>query len=444
MLVGSPSTQAAGKFTTRWSGMGTRVTGGMMNVLISLGALGFVWVPQTFLWTYVAFAFFCLLICARAHSHVRPLFVFITLYLLIGLPNISAWRGYVTVDTVRMYSVCVWAVYLPVAFLSRKARFRGGGLRAGPAMSVVITVHLAVTFAVVAYIYLRYGNVLLNQHLRLGIPPLLGYISRSALPLAAVVPFMYTKPRVQLAIVSASCLPSILLGSRGTAAVALLSYALARVYASGWKLGGSRVISRRAGVIAAGLLGIVVVATGFFLRRPADGHLSTASQLVQTYFSVEGWWVYAILPLHIGFRETVGLSNTIMSFEPFTRGGGPPLFFADLFTLLPGEQIAAGQALGEMFGRVESGGLTPGLLGGTYIDFGYWSILIFLGIGLLLAWSIKRGLCDQKYIPIYVILLTQVIHLFHRGFIKPEYITAVAIAWAYVTVIRRIRVGVLS
>lgn len=76
------------------------------------------------------------------------------------------------------------------------------------------------------------------------------------------------------------------------------------------------------------------------------------------------------MPLHIVFRETVGLSNRIITKGQRTSPNSPPLFLADLYTLFPCDERAAGEGLGQLFGTVQSGGLTPGHLGGTYINYG--------------------------------------------------------------------------
>jgi hypothetical protein len=115
------------------------------------------------------------------------------------------------------------------------------------------------------------------------------------------------------------------------------------------------------------------------------------------------------------------------------------LFVADLYTVLPGEQLAGGRSLGQMFGALEAGGLTPGLLGGLYVDYGENSIFFFLVLGLLLAWCLRRACVHARFVPLYVSLLIQAAHLFHRGFLKPEYVTAMFIAAAYAFMTHSVR-----
>jgi hypothetical protein len=155
------------------------------------------------------------------------------------------------------------------------------------------------------------------------------------------------------------------------------------------------------------------------------------------YFDYKSWWVYPIMPLYLGVRETVGLTNRIVTTGARNDSNDHALFVADLFTIVPGAQTAAGQSLAQSFRAVESGGLTPGLLGGLYVDYAEYSVACFTALGLMLAWTLRQVYAKPHLLPVYVVLMSQIAHLFHRGFLKPEYLTAMCISAVYLRVARR-------
>lgn len=402
----------------------------VQTLAIAAVLLAATWLANEFVWVYLFSAALFALICIRAHPRVRPVFIFLAVYLLIALPNISRWRGTIEPYTAKMYATCLLALYVPLAALPRRLDLRVQRLRLTPLLRQALTCHLSCVVAAVVYVYATNGTILLDQELRFGISPLYGYIARSSSALAAFAPFFFRGRWKQALCVAAAVLPSVLLGARGTAVLALVSYAICWLWVR--RASGARLhISRRTAVLAVGVLGLLVVAQGFYVRR-SSGQLATAAEVAARYFEYDSWWIYVVMPLHLGFRETVGLSNRIITEQIANDMTEAPLFFADLYTVLPGEQVAAGQALaGKLGGAFQAGGLTPGLLGGLYIDYQERAVLFFLAIGAMIAWSVRRASASARFVPVYSLILVQLIHLFHRGFLKPEYITTLSIAFVY-------------
>jgi len=170
----------------------------------------------------------------------------------------------------------------------------------------------------------------------------------------------------------------------------------------------------------------------YYIRRmSADSLYLTPSEALSEYFYSESWIGYFLMPLHLGFKETLGITNRIISGQLDNMYTDVPLFIADLITILPGKQVGAGEAMSDMFGAVASGGLTPGLLGGLYVDFAGWSlVIIILIVGALYLFELLSVRGD-KWLVIYALSLIQFMHLFHRGFIKPEYLFAYVIVLVY-------------
>ncbi|WP_394157429.1 hypothetical protein [Vibrio campbellii] len=301
---------------------------------------------------------------------------------------------------------------------------------------MVMSIHLVIVYFSVLTVYVLYGNVLLNQTIRFLIPTSLEYIIKSALPVAALIPMLKYKNKAILLILI--ILPAILIGSRGTAVVSILSYLISDMY---FKFGGFdvyKIVNKNKKFILYSLLALFVIISGFYLRRGGNSDLSSVDVLMSYYFDYDNILIRVILPFHLGFKETIGLSNRVVVESIVNNINVHSLFFADLFTILPGERLAAGQTLGRIFGTVEGGGLTPGLVGGIYIDYKMFTPLFFLFFGVSFYFLESKLYTSPLFILVYSQIIVQFIHLFHRGFLKPEYITSVLIAYFYYFLCHRI------
>ena len=145
-----------------------------------------------------------------------------------------------------------------------------------------------------------------------------------------------------------------------------------------------------------------------------------------------------MVPFHQGFNETAALTSRIVDFGIYNSFTTTPLLFADFDNLLGVSNVAAAQFFGDDIGRVGDGGLTPGLIGGVLLDFKETFFVFFLILGLLLL--VLRTLAQKSriFLGFYVLLIVQLMHLFHRGFVKPEYITIMMIASIYFMTFKRV------
>lgn len=378
--------------------------------------------------------------CVNSNKLERPLVFFITFYLMVALLNISTWRGYTDVYTLKLYFFAFLCLCMPLMFdFKIKKDFR---VRLGRDKNFVllgVAFHLSIVYLCVLYIYGTKGPVILNQSLRFDVPTAIEYIIKSALPIAALVPIIKAKKHFLL--VSIIVLPAILMGYRGTSVLALVSYLVTLWYINGCKDRLSTTKSNRNKTYYfLGVICFLIVFTGFYLRRTGSSELATVDVLIDIYFDYNSPFLYLIIPFYLGFKETIGLSNKLISENITNNINDYPLFFADLFTILPGERLAAGQTLGKIFGTVEGGGLTPGLLGGLYIDYGLYTFLFLIGMGGGFKLVIIQAYRNLLFIPVYTLLLTQYIHLFHRGFLKPEYVTSLFIVVFYFLMLNKIKI----
>ncbi|EWH08496.1 hypothetical protein DS2_17200 [Catenovulum agarivorans DS-2] len=397
-------------------------------------------VLDSYLAVYITFLVLSVFTCINCKKLERPLVFFVTFYLMIALLNISSWRGYTEVFTLKLYFFAFLCLCTPLMFNFKvnydyKARLG----RDVDFVLLGVAIHLFIVYVCVLYIYGTKGPVILNQALRFDIPTAIEYAIKSALPIAALVPVIKAKKHSFL--VAALVLPAILMGYRGASVLALVSYLITLWYVNSCKAQLSAYVnSRNKTYYFLASICFLIVFIGFYLRRSGSSELATVDVLIDVYFDYNNPLLYLIIPFYLGFKETVGLSNKIITENISNSINDYPLFFADLFTILPGERLAAGQTLARLFGSVEGGGLTPGLLGGLYIDFGFYAFIFLVVMGIFFKFIVVLAYRNLIFIPVYTLLLTQYIHLFHRGFLKPEYITSLVIILFYFFMLNKVKI----
>ena len=372
-------------------------------------------------------------------SLLRLIPMFLLVYLGISLMNISNWRGVISPETMYLYLICSLLLLLPLILFTRRNYAFSSHIQylnffERPLFFYVMISHLALVYLALAFIYLKVGPVILSQSLRFQIPTSLEYVIKSSIPLVVFLPFFKLTPKKMYGLLALLVLPTLMIGSRGVVLIGLFSFFIVL-----YSVGSLKIKLDRKKIVYALILAVGVIYLGFYLRR-MGGDLLSPSELLRIYFFYDSPLILLILPLYLSLRETVGLTSMIIDKSMFNNINENPLFYADLYTVLPGVQKAAGQSLGDIIGRVESGGLTPGLLGGVYIDYGSFTTMIyFLSFGLIFAFLYNYSKRNITFFPVFVMVLTQFFHLFHRGFLKPEYVTTIFIAFVYYILMKKIR-----
>lgn len=384
----------------------------------------------SYTYLYICLVSFLVVTVWLVSSYLRVVALFLCFYLSIGLLNISSWRGYITIEVINLYAWAVYLLFAPILLFCRTNDHPVPKLAEGQRFTkIVILSHLMVALLAVLYIYGIIGNVLLSQSLRFRIPTGLEYVVKSVLPIAAVLPFLTI--RRKFLVLLAVLMPAVMIGSRGTAVVAILAYILASLHVMGGRFSLREFIVENRRYLYYMVAALLVIVVLFYLRRSGQSALLSVDAVIAHYFDYDNWFVRSILPFYLGFKETTGLTTKIVSDGVVNSLNPNPLFFADLYTVLPGTNLAAGQTVAQIFGATEAGGLTPGMLGGLYIDYGVGGLVVFMVTGLMFAWLHRCMRFSPYFIVIYAQVITQFVHLFHRGFLKPEYVTSVLIAAFY-------------
>ena len=362
----------------------------------------------------------------------KTILLILYVYLSIGFAPIqTSYRGDNDTFVFVIYLLCFFSLSAGLNFYRFNIKIDFNQCRITDLFKTAYSLHLILCYLTLFYLFFTQGNIFLKQDLRLNLNPALAYFIRSIvfLPIIFTATLKLNRIRVfeLFFYFVLPILPSILLGARGTAITSILSCMLILV------LGEKKIIKTNSliefykrykkRIFFVGLMFSVFIIYGiFFIRRSGTGTLITSSDLLSRYFDNPYIILLLFLPLYLAFKETIGITTKIINEGHFNSYFDYPMVLAELFTILPGEQTAPGRIISqEIYKSILDKGYTPGLVGGLYMDFGtIGTVFAFFIIGYLMALFLKSSR-SQKGIILYLFLMTTFLHLFHRGFLKPEY-----------------------
>lgn len=378
----------------------------------------------------------------------------VALYILVGAPNISLYRGDIDPAFLRIMVLSCFALTAGFAV----GALLGGGVRPGVRSasgqgrqsgnsvleipdSVVFLSALPGLCGVLWVVAGVRGLPLLDPALRFAIDPrALVLVEMLLVPLilrglSLMGAHRTSSPLLQQAELAGWFLLLAVPGYRGWLVGALGVLVLTAL--SSGRLTRRKVLwSGAAALVGVGVLVLFVV-----IRRLTQAELydPTESLRIHGAEALPGWFAQ----IHFSIRESLYTAQGLWSMR--TDGvGGPSLFFADLATLLPGKQQAAGAILGDFFGRSLGGGLTASLPGVLYYEAGPWAFLVLGGMGAVMGagWSrLYRAHASRPAYALYFLIYIYLLHLFHRGTLKLAYLAVPLFLFVMIRLASRGRTG---
>lgn len=375
---------------------------------------------------------------------VRFLIISTAIYFLIGFIPISNSYRFASNELQLFYLLCLFCLYLGLSLSKSKSKSKNINRQSyfiSKKFKAVYALHLTVVYISIFLLFLSMGNFFLNQELRLKIPFYVGYLIRSTAYLPILIaPFLKIRKLKLPELIYYFILPTlpvVLLGARGTFITVILALLICLIIIKKSE-SNSRILeiytnNKKIFLIFFSFISIFVIYFLFALRRNGN-NLMSISDTINVYFSNPTIFLILILPLYLGFKETIGITEKIFSGNYSNEFLDYPLIIAELVTILPGEQIAPGRIVSGLIfgsGNMIDKGYTPGLTGGLFLDFGYYGTLFcFFLFGIFIANYVKKR-SSLKYIIMSTYLVVSFLHLFHRGFLKPEYFTFFIILLLY-------------
>lgn len=377
--------------------------------------------------------------------NIKIIISFLFLYFFIPFLNISSYRGTIEFDTLIIYCSSNILVLISL-FLFSKKRIKTSSLvyiDKSPYLYVFTLIHISIAYILLAYTYFKYGNVFSVQETRFIISPAVGYIIKSTIYIPLIFILLKTPKNFfyYLIFIFLPLIPAFLIGSRGTVIMIIIGVFLLlllmnlekevfsnRINKSYFNIKGKH-------LFLGSMFSVFVLYSIFYVRRAASKVYISSAELINRYFDVNisPILVYLILPLYLNLRETVGITNQIIQ-KDLNNTNFVPMFFLELFTVLPGKQESPGIILGNMIGKVGDAGLTPGVLGGLYLDIGFFCVLFPMFFVMIICYFYKKSQSNDIFKIVYVLSLVQFFHLYHRGFLKLEYFMSFLIIFIYLLI----------
>ena len=378
------------------------------------------------------------------NSKLISLFFFT--YYCIPLPNISTYRGTITYDTLYLYTLMIIIGMIPllIKFKTRSIKGVHKKIITNKQFDIIVSLHLALVYAFIIFIFIKHGNTLIHQELRFSISPYITYLVKTSIYIPLFYVFMNVEKKNKFSLLKFVILPlvpSLLIGSRGTVISILISIGIIyilKAYKSNeeYSIKNEDVWGRfKHAIYALGGIILFIIHSFYYSRRIFSDTLISNMEVVKKYFNSDSPLYLPILPLYTSFRETIGIANVIITKGVENNVAPYPLFISELFTVLPGIQPSPGKLIGDVIGRKLGGGLTPNILGGVYVDFGFFAIFSCILFVLLIKYFYLKSHLSDAYKVLYAITITQFFHLFHRGFLKPEYFMAYIIIGIYMYIL---------
>ncbi len=370
--------------------------------------------------------------------------IFLFTYFFIPFLNISTYRGSISFNTLTFYCCSNIFILLILYIFSHKNQKKISVTYINQNISLYMFafIHILLSYILIGYIYYRYGNILVNQEIRFMISPTLGYLIKSTIYIPLIFSLIKRKKSIRyyFTFMVLPLFPAFLLGSRGTVIMIILGVLFIFILMQKEKKSFINKINihykeiKRRHLLFGLSISTVILYGIFYVRRIGSEVYVSSAELVKKYFDVAipVFFIYMILPIYFNLRETVGITNTIIQ-DNLRNDGIIPMFFLEIFTILPGKQDSPGILLGELIGKVGDAGLTPGMIGGLYLDLGFWAVIFPCIFIFLISYFYQRSSNSDIFKLLYVLSLIQFFHIYHRGFLKLEYIMSFIIILIYLS-----------
>ncbi len=354
--------------------------------------------------------------------HPAPVIgVILAVYLLIGGANLSYYRGIISEDTVRFIflniAMMIFGSSLSSTMGSQRRQTVDPDLTDIPMFYVIIAACPGVLG--VLWILATVGAPILNPSLRFGCPPAalqLIDITSAAFALQAIRMVFMRKPGwLEFALLLGLF---IILNFAGYRNIGLKAFAIG-IFT--WHITGRYRLTPARALFVAGVGMAVLSGLGIF-RRATSTQLSSIDRAM-AFVHASPYLPSSIAEIHFAVRESIGITQTLIM--KYGAGSISGIFFGDLITLLPGKQVSGGGVVAQLMGgALQAGGLTPGLSGAAYIEFGIFGLSIPFAIGLLNGYAWRRAVVNRSiiWITLYSFILIYSVNIFHRGIFAPQYL----------------------
>jgi len=362
----------------------------------------------------------CVTLVARQSGAFHPTVLLgaaLSGYILIGAPNISSYRGEVLPETTTVLLLAVVGIVAGCQLAAGSSR-RTPSRKLISGSAQVVALSFLPGLLGVAILFAQAGLVLADPARRFSASPLaLVLVETLTASLALLCLHVYgdglPPRRGQVFAIFATVALLASSGYRGFAIVAVAIVFFSRHFYG-------RHAIKPISLILVAFLAIGTMAGFDQIRRATSGGALIATETATVRYGAESL-PNGFRQVHFALRESIAVTQRFITAERVSADE-PSLFWSDILTLMPGSQQSGGALVGEVVGRSQGGGITPGAVGAVVYEFGRASPLFFIGLGAVtgLAW---RRVEDSTTGPlVYFFAVVYTLHYMHRGIPKISYV----------------------
>jgi oligosaccharide repeat unit polymerase len=378
----------------------------------------------------IIFSILILMLTMLKSKILAPLTIiigFMIFYYTSGIVNLSEYRGYI--DEYLWTKLLVFSVlsfiggHILYGFVRNKYRITSTYNEISIFKSSLV---LLLAFIATIIITLQNGILLLNPGARSNVSAVLQYMVEFSIPVVILLFNAYSKShrKATILLVLITTLLLFSLGYRNQPMILLLCIFLSIAISNRKKLNYFKINIKLSLIIS---ILLVLFSLLYILRIEKSDDLYDFHKMTDYYNVHSPQITLLLLPFHLQSREAMGVTE--IAIERNTQVNkyidSSLLFIQDIITLLPGDQISAGNVLGIVVNLNPNVSLTPGLIGGLYISFSLAGLVIGLFLLGYLVHSMWRKylITNSAYhLTIVTIMSAYIIELINRGFFKPMYI----------------------
>lgn len=378
---------------------------------------------------FLAFITYPLIMKAARRPDLAFLAILVVYY-SFGIFPLTTYRGYIDQYMWSMVLALAIASYLSGRWLASRFPVRTQASADFGMRSWLATCTLAVSLGCALWIVATHGLVIFNPEARFGISAKLSYLVELSIPV----------------VISKYCYDLWAAGSFRSRLLALPTLTLIMLLSLGYR---NQPILLVIGLVMATFMSMADLGKlkkyrlAFSVLLPSAMFAFGASYLIRTNNSVGrtlDWkttirefdvllpeFTLPYVPLHLAAREGMGVAESSLQRIDDISGYVQRswFFFSDFLTLLPGYSTTSGRVLGMVVNGREDSSLTPSILGGLMIGYGYVGVIVFFLLSsfvlgrLVIRYNVHR---DPRTLSLLTIFFIYMLELMNRGIFKPMYL----------------------
>lgn len=382
--------------------------------------------------TYISFVLFSItllmstMILKQIANPSLILIIFVMFYYSIGMLNLSEYRGSLDLNLwTKLVLIAILSSLMGIVGANSKwITFKNKEYELNKPLVYAVCI---IGFSACIYVFLKNGILLFNPDNRFGVSGVIQYLIEFLIPVTVLIvnkSISESNHKVVFIVSSIVLLALFSLGYRNQPLILIISIVLSYTTYYREKIKRTSLFIKSMFSLTVTLI-LFCFSLLYLVRQESSENLFSYEKMVDYYHIKLQYYTLYLVPFHMQAREAMGVTTVALQRQSeISSIADINLFFQDILTILPNFSMTGGNVLGIVVNMNENVSLTPGLIGGLYLSFGYFGVLLgFFLLFLILSLLARKLKYNNFYYNTQVILcLVYSIELINRGLFKPMYV----------------------